>query len=822
MFPRWLRLCAYLFAFGLLVVGLFVYVPLYHSLPDRGGHYAFPGLAGVSAVQRDDNGIVRISANNRRDAAKLLGFVHAQDRFFQMDLLRRTAAGELAELLGPAALPLDRTHRRLRLREVAHAALEKLPEPQREIIEDYALGVSTGLRELESDSFEYLLLHTKPAPWKAEDSFLVAATLALIHQRTDGEPELSRSVVRDVFAPGTADFLLSAADDFESALDDSHIEAPALPAVPEYAPSQLPSPGNAELQLGTTTAAPNTAASSGSDLGARICAAWTAQLRHTSDEGPGGNAFVIRGQQGQRAVALLANDIHSVLLVPNAWYRAEILWRTDPRHIRTLDGITLPGLPFLVAGSNGALAWGFTNAFADTSDLVLLETDPANPRRYRTPDGWRELESRTETLAVRGAAPETFAFDTTIWGPVIGSDHRGRTLALHWTLADPAAYDLQFSELETTNSARAALAFAKHAGFPQFNILVADREGNIGWTVTGRLPRRIGFDGSTPTSWADGSARWDGWLPLADYPQIYNPTSGRLWSADNRMLGGEALDRIGDTGRPPAARARQLRDRLATLKEITPESLLGIQLDTRGLYLERWQQLLLATLDSAATSAAPARAELRALAENWGGQAVPDSASYRLVHDFRAAVLARVDTLVFARCRAAYPAFDSSTLPLDRIAFTLASSQPAGWHPQGTTGWRQLLLDAADTTIAAAGGPGKLAQFTWGKANRLAMRHPFGSAFPGLAHFLDMSSASLPGDPLVLRAQTPTFGASVRMVIQPGWEAGSLLQMPGGQSAHPLSPYYSDGHQAWLKGEPTPLQPGKVDKHAVFVPPTDE
>ena len=819
MFPRWLRLCASLFAFGLLVVGLFVYVPLYHSLPDRGGRITVPGLAGVSAVQRDDNGITRISANNRRDAAKLLGFVHAQDRFFQMDLLRRTAAGELAELLGPAALPLDRTHRRLRLREVAHAALEKLPEPQREIIEDYALGVSTGLRELESDSFEYLLLRTKPAPWKAEDSFLVAATLALIHQRTDGEPELSRNVVRDVFAPDTADFLLSATDDFESSLDDSHIEAPALPAAPEYAPSQLPSPKNAELQLGTTTADPNTAATTSPDLGARICAAWTTQLRHTSDEVPGGNAFVIRGQQGQRAVALLANDLHSRLLIPNAWYRAEILWRTDPRHIRTLDGITLPGLPYLLAGSNGALAWGFTNAFADTSDLVLLETDPANPRRYRTPDGWRELDSRTETIAIAGAAPESFTFDTSIWGPVLPPDRLGRRLALHWTLAAPAANDFQFSELETTNSARAALAFAKYSGFPNFNILVADQEGNIGWTVAGFLPRRVGFDGSTPVSWADGTARWDGRLPLPDYPTVFNPPSGRLWSADNRMIGGPALARLGDATFQPAPRARQLRDRLAALKTITPEALLDLQLDTRGLYLERWQQLLLATLDSTATTSNPARAELRTLAENWGGQAVPDSAGYRLVRDFRATVLREIDTLVFARCRAVCPEFDSSTLPLDRIAYTLASRQPAGWHPAGAKGWRQLLLAAADTTIATAGGSGQLAQHTLGEANRLAMRHPFGTAFPGLGFFLDMRSAPLPGDPLVLRAQSASYGASLRMVIQPGWEAGSLIDLPGGQSAHPLSPYYSDGHSSWLRAEPVPLQPGRIDKNVVFDPP---
>ena len=822
MFPRWLRLTVSLLAFGLLVVGLFVFVPLFRSLPDRGGRLTFPGLAGISAIQRDRDGAVRISANSRRDAAKLLGFAHAQDRFFQMDCLRRIGAGELAELFGPAALPADRTHRRHRLRAVARAAVERLPEPQREIIEDYTLGVNAGLAELATAPFEYALLRTRPARWQAEDSLLVLAAMALATQRTDGAPELSRAVVRDLFAPATAEFLLSAADDFDAALDGSQLSAPALPAAPEFLTAELPARPAAQPPNPEAAPAPAPEQAGNDDFASRFFAAWSAPLRHGPDEAPGGNAVAIHGMRGVRPLALLANTINLPLAVPNLWYRTEMVWRTDPRHIRNLDGITLPGLPLLVAGSNGALAWGFTAAAADTADLVVLETDPANLRRYRTPDGWRELETCTETIAVRAAAPETFTFDSTIWGPVVGADHRGRPVALRWAMAEASAYDLQLSALESVNSARAALAFAKKSGMPQLNLIVADSDGNIGWSVTGPLPRRVGFDGATPTSWADGTARWDGPLPIDQYPLIYNPPSGRIWSADNRMVGGADLALLGNGGHQLGARARQIRHRLAALKELSPAALLELQFDVRGLYLERWQQLLLATLDASATTAHPARAELRQLAENWGGQAVPDSAGYRLVRDFRAAVLREADRLVFDRCRAAQPAFDSATLPLDRIVFSLASQQPAGWHPDGATGWRTLLLTAADSTIVAAGGPGKLAQHTLGKTNHLAMRHPLSRTLPGLGLFLDMASAPLPGDPLVVRAQSATFGASVRLVVQPGWEAGSLIQLPGGQSANPLSPYYSDGHAAWLRDEPSPLQPGKVDSHMVLNPPKDD
>lgn len=810
MFPRWLRLALAIAVFAALVAALFVFVPLYRSLPDRGGRVIFPGLADVAAVQRDKLGIVRVSAATRRDAAKLLGFAHAQDRFFQMDLLRRTAAGELAELLGPAALPTDRAHRRLRLREVARAALEKLPEPHRELVEDYTLGVNAGLYELESPSFEYLLLRTTPRNWQAEDSFLVIATMALVLQGGDGELERSRQIVRESFDVPTAEFLLSAADDFEAALDDSHLAPPPLPAAPGI------------RTLAASVPAPTAAtAPVADDFGARVLAGWVEQLRAAPETAPGSNAFALRGLIGKRPVALLANDMHLPLAVPNLWYRTEIAWRLDPRRNRTVDGITLPGLPVLVAGSNGAVAWGFTDARIDTADLILLETDPANPRRYRTPEGWRELEARAETIAVRGAPAEMFTFDTTIWGPVLGPDAHGRPLVLKWVLADPAAYDLQLANLETVNSARAALAFAKSSGLPHLNIIAADREGNLGWTIAGRLPRRVGFDGSTPVSWADGSARWDGWQPLDQYPQVFNPPSGRLWSANNRMVGGDDLALLGDGGYSTGTRARRLRDQLAELKDVSPEKLLALQLDVRALYLDRWQQLLVATLDAEAAAAAPARAELRRYAEAWGGEAVPSSAGYRLVHDFRAQVLARVDHLVFDRCRAAVPTFSTARLPLDRIAYALVDQRPAGWHPAGAAGWRQLLLEAADATVAEAGGPSQLSRHTWGEANRLAMRHPLSRAFPALGRFIDMPADPLPGDPLVVRAQTPGFGASVRFVIQPGWEEGSLLQMPGGQSGHPLSPYYSDGHKAWVRGEPTPLQPGKVADHMVFAPPAE-
>jgi penicillin amidase len=526
----------------------------------------------------------------------------------------------------------------------------------------------------------------------------------------------------------------------------------------------------------------------------------------------------VSGQQGERRATLLANSIDLPLALPNLWYRAQITWRVDPLHNREIDGITIPGLPMLIAGSNGSVAWGFTASGVDTSDLVVVETDPANPQRYRTPDGWREFDTHSETIAVRNAAAETLTFRSTLWGPVIGTDHRGRTLALKWIMADPTAYNLQLAGIENVNSARSALAFAKSSGMPQLNIVVADRDGSIGWTIAGRLPKRLGFDGSSPVSWADGTARWDGWLTSDRYPQVFNPRGGMIWATGNRMVGGESLGLLGDGGYQSGASARRLRERLGELKQLTPEALMQIQFDDRARQLDRWQEMLLAAIPPEAVAQDFGRAELRRLAAGWGGRAVPESAGYRLVRDFRAAVEQRIDTLVFARCRSMLPAFDSTSLQRERILYSLASQQPAGWLPAGHPGWKALIDDSITAVISEAGGPLRLGEHTWGKANHLSMRHPLSAAMPWLGRFLDMSAAPLPGDTGLVRTQTTDFGATVRMAVQPGWEAGSLLHMPGGQSAHPLSPYYSAGHKDWVGGEPTPLQPGRVEDHLLFVP----
>jgi penicillin amidase len=321
----------------------------------------------------------------------------------------------------------------------------------------------------------------------------------------------------------------------------------------------------------------------------------------------GSNNWAVAGAFTADGGALVANDMHLGLQVPNIWYRAALSW-PDAAGERRLAGVTLPGTPTLVAGSTGVVAWGFTNTMGDWNDVVVIEVDPADAGIYRTPDGPRRFEPVTETIAVKGAAAATLDVIGTIWGPIIGRDHRGRPLALRWVAHDPEAVNLELWRIESARTVDEALTIAAGVGIPAQNLVVADRSGRIAWGVMGRIPRRAGFDGRLPGSWADGTRRWDGWLEPAEYPRLVDPPSGRLWTANARVVDGAALALIGDDGYDLGARAGQIRDGLMAIERATVADMLRVQLDDRALFLERWRTLLAGILTDAAVAGSPPRA----------------------------------------------------------------------------------------------------------------------------------------------------------------------------------------------------------------------
>ena len=537
---------------------------------------------------------------------------------------------------------------------------------------------------------------------------------------------------------------------------------------------------------------------------------------------PGSNAFALAGAHTATGAGLVANDMHLALRVPNTWYRASLVFpaRSKSDGEITITGVTLPGTPVIVAGSNGHIAWGFTNSYADTTDLVVINNTTAGPTTYAILGGVAQYEKRTATIQVRGEQPETVDYQWTIWGPVIGKNADKRDLALKWTLHDPEAVNLNLLEFENAMNVQWAVELAHRTGIPPQNLLVAEDSGAIGWTICGRLPQREGYDGRLPTSLNFGDRKWIGLLPPDSVPALVSPAGGQLWSGNQRMAGGEKLGLLGDGGYEQPMRAARIRDLLAPLEKATPRDLLAIQLDVHAPNLPRWQQLLLQVLKPETTARNKDRAKLRSAAESWDGLASPDSVGYRLIAAFRQHVVERVLPVVFEPCYDAYPEFNYRRFHYEPALWDMIEKHPPHLLGQDYFDWDQLLLAATDDVIAEVKKEhGSIARAAWGEHNAAAIRHPLARLFPGpLGRWLSMPADPLPGGKDMPRVQSPNDGASERFAVSPGREAEGIFHMPGGQSGHPLSPYFRAGHDAWVKGEPTPFLPGPTQHTLTLAP----
>ena len=792
------------------------------SLPQLDGATQIPGLSKPVEVQRDRLGIPSIRGASREDVARALGLLHAQDRFFQMDLARRRAAGELAALVGVRALALDREIRIHRFRAEAHRAVELLTPSSRRIVEAYTAGVNSGLASLGAPPFEYLLLRQQPQPWKEEDSFLVVLSMFITLQDTDGSYESTLGTMHDILPAEMFEFLAPKGTEWDAPVAGETFSTPPIPGpgvynlrarragrttlpLPERPPRvETPTP-NSQFPSGSLTAVRSPL---GLDFGS-----W--QLGVADDrEALGSNNWAVSGALTADGNAIVANDMHLFIRVPNTWYRASMEWpdAANPSEPHRLVGVTLPGVPALVTGSNTHVAWGFTNTYADWGDLVELETDPANPDRYRTPDGWRPFEHADETIAVAGEAAQHEQATWTIWGPVLGPDHRGRLRAYAWVAHSAERLATTVTPLESARTIEEAFDEVNGVGIPGQNLVIADRSGHIGWTVYGAIPRRVGLDGVLPSSWADGSRGWKGWLERSEYPRILDPPGGRIWTANARVVGGDMLARLGDGSYEVGARARQIRERLLARDRFSVRDMLAIQMDASSEFLDRWRQLLLDTLTPATLEGHADRAAFRQiLAHGWSGRAAPDSAAYALVHRFRDLISERAIAFVLSECYEADPAFDYATVrrregPLWR----LVTEKPLHLlDPQYAT-WDELILSTIDRVIADAKGKNStpLGGRRWSDDNVTAVRHPLSAGVPFGPRWLDMPMRPLAGDLYTIQVHSGSLGASERMVVSPGHEAEGIMHMPTGQSGHPLSPFYSNSHEAWVKGDPTPFLPG--------------
>lgn len=750
------------------------------SLAQLDGQLELTGLSAPVQINRDALGVVTIHAANETDAARALGYVHGQERFFEMDLLRRSAAGELSELFGGIAIEKDKSIRVHRLRALAEGNIDAIAGEKMPVLDAYTEGVNAGLGNLRARPWPYLLLGVKPRAWTPADSLLAGYAMFFDLQDESNSRELALWRIRQVVPEALFRIIDSDGTEWDAPLIGMARGNVALPGADLLDLRKLPMPRD------------------------------DAASGETEPAAPGSNNFAVAGALTADHRAIVANDMHLTLRAPDIWFRARLLYDDAASVDGKVDvsGFTLPGIPAVIVGSNRHVAWGFTNSYGDWLDFYRVEWLDVAHTRYRSAQGEGRAQVVHEKVLVKGAPAEDFAIRETQWGPITEELDANTSLALRWAAQQPGAINLGLARMATATDIDDALARAGEIGMPAQNMVLGDASGRIAWRLSAQMPKRVGdCDIQAPVDPMAG-CEWQGWRPPGANPSLVDPPSGRLWTANARTVDGDVLKIVGDSGYANGARARQIRDALFSRQRFDERDLMAIQLDDRAIFLQRWWKLLRA---QALASKDPAWIAFESATRRWEGRAAVDSVSYRLVRDWRLAVVERVKRGLMAPAIAALGKdFLMPDLPqIEGVTWQLVSTRPANLLPRKFASWDALFLDAAQAVAGELEAKGPLDQRTWGERNAADICHPLAKALPGpIRPWLCMPADGLPGDLNMPRIASPNFGASERMVVSPGHEEQGIIEMPGGQSGNPLSPFWGAGHEAWVKGEPTPFLPG--------------
>ena len=399
------------------------------SMPRLSGEQLVAGLTAQVTIERDSQGVATLKAENRVDLAFALGFVHAQERFFQMDLARRSAAGELSELVGEATVDRDRSVRVHQFRQRATRAFKMLPPDQALLLRSYTAGVNAGLADLSGWPFEYHLLGQAPGLWQVEDSLLVTYAMYLMLQSDIWEREGQLAELRDKLPGPLFELLAARGDEWDTPLQGGPFPLPPVPGpdVIDLRKKQDADAGGSTKPFDPKAKKP-TAPSAPSMP--------SATPTHST---PGSNNWVVSGKHTRHGGPIVANDMHLSLGLPNIWFRACLQYPDpkNPSQPRRAIGVTLPGVPVLIVGSTGRIAWGFTNTQADWADLIIVEFEAQEANVYRTPLGKKTLEKEQEIIRVKGDVDRILYVEKTIWGPIVDRDHARRRRALRWVCRRP-------------------------------------------------------------------------------------------------------------------------------------------------------------------------------------------------------------------------------------------------------------------------------------------------------------------------------------------------------------------------------------------------
>ena len=764
------------------------------NLPKRRGTVHLPGLGKDVRVRWDPFAIPYISAHNEADLFFAQGYLHAQDRLWQMDLNRRVFSGRLAEILGDRPIPRGDFSRHLRsgnltgvdhfmrvigLRHTAALSLPLLSERSAQAVEAYCGGVNAYIAAHQRRlPVEFRVLRCEPAPWQPVDCLTLAKGFALflssalmtrltflaLHARLENDPDKLRSLAPRYPSWG----------------------APVTRAVSDHGAALL------RFINGSFADAPWHPRGQGSN-------GWAVDARHSKDDH-----------------AILCNDMHLRMTLPGIWYL---------NHLRTGDGsggtptfeaagVSLPGSPFVYVGHNRDMAWGFVAALCDDGDLYRERIHPERPDLYRTPDGWAEFESRRETIAVRGRRPMEVVVRHTRHGPVLSdilappphdSDLPDReVLSFQWVAHTPGN---ELGLLDGVNRARDWSEFLSgmaHHVAPSLNCVYADTRGNIGYALAGKVPLRPHQEPSwLPLEGWNAAHDWTGTIPFDELPRLYNPPEGMVASANNRIADPGYPYYLSDLFEPPY-RIERIRHLLTRDARLGMEDMARIQLDTRSVQAERLLTALRPELGEIAREE-PSLRHCVELLDEWDYGCGTQSASAALFHVLYHRLMWNIwgKDLGEDLFTSYTEILNQAVAPLDGILM-----DPGSVWFRGTP--RKEVLTAclreaqAELTKRQGSNP---ADWSWGRLHTLTLAHALGNN-KWLAPFFSLGPFPVDGDGVTVsnsyyrhsRPYDQVVGASMRMLLTLSDPIRSSFVIVPGQAGNPASPHYRDQIEPWRSG----------------------
>jgi penicillin amidase len=686
-----------------------------------------------------------------------------------------------------------------------------MKERPRALYEAYAAGVRT-FDARHPAAPEFLAFGGAPEPWRARDCVLVAQLMFEDLGYDAASKERDFEIMDAALPASLVAFLTPWVTPLDAPLD-APLAPPAGGASVSRRPAAVPAfartPSATELNLRRRAALAPPASPTMPGSATLSVGALAAHVRLDGAD-RGSNNWAIAPSRSATGGAIAAGDPHLGLRVPVIWHRERLETASGSDGRTAITGVTLPGLPGVVFGSNGAVAWSGTNLEGDFIDLVHCAIADPDTLFYEGPAGREPFGFRREVFRVRGAPHETLLVRTTRFGPIVGPAHGGGLLAVQWTALDPAMHVTGLYDLPGARSVRDLFDRIRDYRGPALNIVAADREGHIGWRVAGQVPRRVGYDPTRPRDARTSGAGWFGYVGADSIPEILDPASGFLWSANQRTL---APDRWQKLGRAPAMpwRARRIAEALASRERWSVEDCVRLQNDLDDAFLGITAEALESALAPDSVRTDSTLAAVRAIVGGWNRSADSTSVAHALLRFVRTELSDLLLAPLIAPCVALDSTFVYDWNLADEVVRRLLEERPMHLLDPEYEDYDALVRAAARRGVAAlrARVPGvALESIAWGRVNRARIHHPLGDAVPALGRWFNMPEVALAGDSHVLRVARPRSGASMRMVADLTDPERSRFALPGGQSGHFLSRHYGDHFADWVAGRTVPLEPG--------------